>query len=63
MQKFDRALVFISETYVFVEEIFFSYYKYCSKKNIRNNSYLADGFATFDNLLPNCDEAMVLLKL
>lgn len=33
------------------------------KKNIRNNSYLADDFATFDNLLPNCDEAMVVLKL
>ena len=33
------------------------------KKNIRNNSCLADHFATFDNLLPNCDEAMVVLKL
>jgi hypothetical protein len=33
------------------------------KKNIRNNSYLADDFATFDNLLPNGDEAMVVLKL
>jgi len=33
------------------------------KKFIRNNSYLADDFATFDSLLPNCDEAMVLLKL
>jgi hypothetical protein len=33
------------------------------KKNIRNNFYLGDDFATFDNLLPNCDEAMVLLKL
>ncbi|MEG4149134.1 hypothetical protein [Microcoleus sp. Pol12B5] len=27
------------------------------QKNIRNNSYLADGLATFDNLLPKCDEA------
>ena len=33
------------------------------KKNIRNNSYLADDCATFDNLLPNCDEAMVVLNL
>jgi hypothetical protein len=33
------------------------------EKNIRNNSYLADDCATFDNLLPNCDEAMVVLNL
>jgi hypothetical protein len=33
------------------------------KKIIRNNSYLTDDFATFEALLPDCDEAMVLSKL
>lgn len=33
------------------------------KKFIKKNYYLADDFATFDNLLPNCDEAMIVLKL
>ena len=33
------------------------------KKIIRNYSHLIDDFASFEDLLPKCDEAMVSLKL